>query len=211
MRLSLIWYVLWSMTSTLTPNSTRSVPPNTTGFEYTSPTIILPDGNAVMDSRKIATFLEERHPEPGLRLDAPQLARLEKLMPEIMAPARPIYLAAVPRVLLNEASHEHWYRSREKSVGLPLDQLEKEKGGPIAWKNAEPAIKQATSLLNETEGPFFMGEQVSYADFVWAGYLIFLKRMGDQHFAAFLDTSGDAEAHLALLEAVKPWAERDDH
>ena len=86
-----------------------------------------------------------------------------------------------------------------------------EKKSPKAWENAKPLLKEITDLLNETEGPFFMGDQVSYADFSWAGYLLFLERLGDGLLEKLMETSGDKRAHERLLQGVSPWSSRDDH
>ncbi len=180
-------------------------------FEYTSPTVRLPDGTWVTDSRRIAAVLEERYPEPSLHLDAPQLARVEQLMEDVVPPIRGVFMPVVPEVLLSERSREYFYRTREAGLGMSLDQLAREKGGARAWAVAAPVLKQATALLNETDGPFFMGAQVSYADFVWGGFLGFLERLGQEHLEAMLEASGDRDAHLRLLEGVAPWAKRDDH
>jgi glutathione S-transferase len=94
---------------------------------------------------------------------------------------------------------------------MPVDQLEKEKGGELAWNEAEPALRGATALLKENQGPFFLGETVSYADLVWATVLLFSKRMGMGFFEEALKRSGDAQVHLDLLEAVRPWSERDGY
>ena len=164
-----------------------------------------------MDSRKIATVLEERYPEPSLHLDAPQLARLEQCMPQAAAKLRPILVPRVPKVLLNDASLDHWYTTREAAVGMTVDEYEKTggPGGANVWKEAEPALKQVTALLMETDGPFFMSNQVSYADFMWASLLNFWKKLGELD--RLLETAGEKEAHLKLLEGVSQWAERDDH
>jgi glutathione S-transferase len=122
---------------------------------------------------------------------------------------RPIFLAWVPRYILNDASLEFWYTTREKFFGMPVDQLEKEKGGVLAWNEAEPALRGATALLKENQGPFFLGETVSYADLVWASVLIFSKRLGPGFFEEALKRSGDAQVHLNLLEALRPVSERD--
>ncbi len=134
-------------------------------------------------------------------------------MNDVVGITRGVFAPVVPNVLLNEVSAEYWFRTREASLGMTMEQLQKQSGGPQAWKNVAPFLKEVTALLNETaaEGPFFRGNQVSYVDFVWAGYLIFIGRIGEEHLETLLETSGDREAHLRLLDAVKPWAERDGH
>lgn len=185
---------------------------NKSGAGYTSPTIALPDGTYIMDSREIANVLEKRQPEPALHLDSPYLTKLEAIMPRLMPALRGVYFSLIPARLLNEASLPYWYETRAKAAGMPLDQLAEHQGGAAAFAKAEPMLKEVTALLAEkSDGPFFMGKTVSYADFQWAGFLIFWRRIGEDQFAEILKATGDAAVHKQLLEAVEPWSRRDDH
>lgn len=165
-----------------------------------------------MDSRVIATELEKRYPEPPVYLDSPQLAKLEELMLKIMLAIRPIVFHQVPLSILNEASHPHWYKTREVRAGKPLDQFFQEEGGQKAWDNAKPHIDEVTALLKEnSSGPYFMGETITYTDFVWAGFLIFIQRIELDEFQQLLKTIGaDSDVHTKLLLALGPWSLRDD-
>lgn len=89
---------------------------------------------------------------------------------------------------------------------MPLDRLEKEKGGDRAWGEVEVAIREATALLKERDGPFFLGNTPSYADFVWGSILLFCRRLGEDCFEEALKRSGDGQVHLDLLAAVEPWS-----
>lgn len=178
---------------------------------YTSPTIAYTDGSYIADSRAIAGVLEEDHPSPPLHLGSEHLQRLEGLMPSLMPAVRGNYIPQIPARLLGEASVPYWYRTREDKVGMRLDALEEAEGGEKGWARAAPLLREVTAWLKEEEGPFFMGHTVSYADFVWAGFLIFFRRVGEDKFAALLETTGDEKVHRSLLEAVEPWSRRDDH
>lgn len=165
-----------------------------------------------MDSRKIATVIEERHPEPSVHLDSPYLAKIEEIMARLMGPFAALFLASVPKRILNEASKPYWYETREQFVGMHVDQFEKEKGGEVAFKGAAPIVQEVTALLKENgDGPFFMGNTVSYADFVWGGLLLFAQRCGQETLDGLLKVSGDAQVHTALLEGLRPWSKRSDH
>ncbi|KAI1761258.1 putative glutathione S-transferase [Hypoxylon sp. FL1150] len=179
---------------------------------YTIPAIILPDGTWVMDSFKIADVLEEKYPEPSLRLDSPYLPRVRESMAKASSPLTAIFKPNVCKLLLNEPSAVYFRRTRERDEGMTLEQLAAEKGGAVAWEAAKPHLHRITELLKEnSEGPFFEGKTVGFVDFVWAGFLIFYSRFGESVWADLLDASGDADVHLKFLEAVKPWSERDDH
>lgn len=134
----------------ITPNEQPST-------AYTCPAIRTSD-KYVMDSKKIVDVLEESHPSPSLHLDSPILKKVEELISQCFTPLSPINLPRVPRFLLNPRSAEYFERTRGASFGMPLSQLEKEKGGESAWKAAEPKWKELATLLKAEGGPFFMGK-----------------------------------------------------
>jgi len=164
-----------------------------------------------MDSRVIAAAVEERHPSPPLHLDSTALARLEALLPTAASALLPLYLARAPRDVLGEGSLAYWYRTRAETYGMPVDDYERAHPPAECWAAARPALEGVTALLRETDGPFFLGREVSYADLEWAAYLVFWRTIGEDRLRDLLSTAGGEEAHLALLEGVKEWTLRDDH
>ncbi|KAK4166344.1 hypothetical protein QBC43DRAFT_257803 [Cladorrhinum sp. PSN259] len=188
---------------------------NSAGTTHTIPTVILPSGEYIMDSRKIANRLEELYPSPPLHLDSPYQAKIESAMNKIMNHISPVYIPLIPKRILNEASHPHWYRTREITEGMDLDTLWETQGGQKAFDALEQSgdLQEVTGWLKENdEGPFFLGKEVSYADFVWVGFLVFIKRIGEEDvYGEILKRSGDAGVHERLLDAVKQWTVRNDH
>ncbi|KAK1138686.1 hypothetical protein N8T08_002077 [Aspergillus melleus] len=173
---------------------------------YTIPTVALPNGKYIMDSRKITEHLEEAHPQPSLRLDSPYLSKAEDLWKRYITALRPVFIPQIPKRLLNDASIDYWCTTRERIFDMPVDQLEKELGGERGWNETTAVIQEATALLSENKGPFFEGEVVGYADFVWASVLLFCVRMGPDFLDEALKRAGNPQVHLDLLEAVKPWS-----
>lgn len=165
-----------------------------------------------MDSRIIANQLETLYPSPPLHLSDPNLTKLESIMPKLVAGSLPgVYIPLVPERLLNEASLPHWYKTREARFGMPLDELARTKGGDVAYSAAKPHLEEVTAMLKaDPSGPYFMGQTVSYADFVWAGFLIFMKRIGDDVFGKIFETTGDGSVHTKLLTGVEKWSARND-
>lgn len=181
---------------------------------YTVPTIRYTDGRYIRDSRAIADLLEKEHPSPSLHLDSPYLSQLEKLFPELVGAVIGHFIPLVPKRILSDASQEYWYRTRESRLGMTLDALEEARGGPsdAAWAQAQPSLQKITGWLEENdEGPFFAGKEIGYADFVWAGFLLFFERLGQDKLDQLLRAAGTPETHKKLLAAVRPWAERNDH
>ena len=146
------------------------------------------------------------------------LAKLEPLVnPGLLWKLVGIFVPGVAKRVLGPASAEYFIRTREEAFGMSVDELEKAKGkreevysDSNSDENAVGGeLKKVTALLNETkeQGPFFEGDKPTYADFVWAGFLIFMKKADEEGFVQLLETTGDKEAHEKLLEAVKPWAD----
>jgi glutathione S-transferase len=184
-----------------------SVTANAQAPAYSIPTIICPDGTYIVDSRKIADYIERQIPIPSLHLDSPYLEKVEHLWSQYMKAITPIFIPLVPKRILNAESIGYWYTSRPGLIGMPLDQLEREKGGVRAWNEAGPVLREVTVLLKENEGPFFLGKTASYADLVWASVLLFSQKLGSDVFQEAMGRSGDSQVHLNLMNAVQAWSE----
>jgi glutathione S-transferase len=185
---------------------------------YTIPTVLFPNGKYVTDSMKVAQYIESQHPSPSIHLDSSYIPKVIMQLDSLMAfgtGLRGVFLPLMPERLLNPQSVDYWMETRSKRIQKPLSQLTEDERGGKAWEHATKPIQEVTRLLKENEGPFFMGKTVSYADFIWAGFLLFWQRIGDDVFNKLVSISGDVEGrenvHLQLLEAVKPWTERSDN
>ncbi|KAI9150109.1 Glutathione S-transferase-like protein ustS [Paramyrothecium foliicola] len=201
----------WVEYGDMEPTFAPHVEANTEGWPYTIPTVQFPDGKWVMDSRKIAEELERRQPEPSLRLESPKVSKVDELANQVLGALLPNAVHRVPTQVLNDASVEHWIKTRTAALGVTsLADFEREKGGLQAFKAAEPALHQLTALLKEnTDGPFFDGKEAGFADFIWVGFLVFLKRLGDDAYEGVVNHTGDRAVHEKLLEASAPWLERN--
>lgn len=171
------------------------------------------DGTYIMDSWNIVQAIEKDHPTPSLHLDSPIREKVEAHLLTGRAALKPIYVPRVVKRLLKDVNHDYWHETRSKVVGMPLDRFEREYGmDDKPYRDAAPDFRAVTALLKQdASGPYFMGATLSYTDFIWAGFLIFCRRIGDDVLQSVLDVTGDRDAHLKLLDAVEPWAARDDH
>ena len=134
------------------------LPPNEKGTPYTIPTIRDAKGRYIMDSRKIAAELEKQYPEPSLHLDSPILPKIEACVLNMVKPLGPVLIPPIPRNCLNAASAEHFERTREARIGMPLQQWEKEHGGDKAWEQATPSFEEVGNMLRAKGGPFLLGK-----------------------------------------------------
>ncbi|KAH6676824.1 hypothetical protein B0J14DRAFT_361193 [Halenospora varia] len=201
------WVEYPDIKSLLSPH-VQPNPPNSLA-DYTIPTMQFSPAHYIMDSKAIALHLESQHPSRSLHLDSPYLSKVEAiLIPKIADPLRGVWTHLAPNVLLNEPSREYFVRTREARIGKSLEEFKKEKGGEEAWIEASSGLKELGTLLGEVEGPYFMGETPSYADFVVVGFLQFQKVIDER----FLERIVGIESSLGrLYDACKPWLERDDH
>ncbi|KAI1424488.1 putative glutathione S-transferase [Xylaria sp. FL1777] len=181
--------------------------------DLTVPTVIMPDGTYIMDSLAIAQELEKQHPSPSLHLDSPLPKKYtEHLKPAFNEALIPVFVLGVPNRLLKEVNHAYWHESRSAWCGMPLEQFVQENSAEKAYEAAAPHLRNITAMLKENDkGPFFMGDTISYVDFIHAGFLVMFRRLGDDIFQPLLEATGDPELHLKFLEALKPWIKRDDH
>jgi len=183
------------------------IPPNEAGFRYTSPTVRLPDGTYLMESKKIVAALEKLYPTPPLYLDSPYNARVDAFMPRVHAALRPIFMPLVAKTYLNPPSRDYFVASREKTVGMSLDKYAE--GAEDAFNNAKPLVKELGEMLRENpDGPFLQGKTPSYADFVLVGWITMLDGIGWMK-GRFFDVEGGAEL-AKLQQACAKWTERKD-
>ncbi len=189
-----------------------SLPPNAAGISYTIPTVQLPSGEWVMDSRTIAKRLEQLYPEPPLNIALdPYLAEIEDLADRTAQIVSPDFIPKIAKRVLGERSLGYWHRTREEwFMGQKLDKVAAEKGGPQVYREAAPLVARVTELLERNRaGPYFQGRIISYTDFIWASFLHFFEKLGGDSLEVLIGPN--KESHLALLEACRPWLARYDH
>jgi len=188
-----------------------SIPPNpkdAPGYfaEYSSPAIKYANGTYQMDSWPIAHSLEKQYPTPSLHLDDPIVVQIRDHLPNIMGPIRALL---IPRVvfLLNERSAEYFHETREKMFGKKLEQVEKDADVSECWEKTKGPVKEAGDLLRKNGGPFFLGETVSYADFILVSMLHFVKRANEDVYKKLMALD---DALPKIYEASKQWLEKED-
>lgn len=192
------------------------LPPNSApgpGSPYTVPTLSLPAGNGgtcVMDSLAIARKLEELHPEPSLRLELGLHDKAAAAVGKAAFPLFPAFLPRVSRDVLVESTVPLVNAGREKRFGMTIDQLAAMYDEEKTWKAVEPGFGEMKALLTEhkrDDGPFILGSQVSYGDFVMVALFEGLRRIGEDLWEKVV---GWDESFKHVYEACKPYMEKDD-
>lgn len=184
--------------------------PNSDGTKFTSPAVqFIQDGIYVMDSKNIARELERRFPAPSptLYLDSPYVQRMEEVMPRILEPLRSIWQPRVATNLLSKRSKEYFERTRSERLGITLVELA-QRDTDEAWAKARPGFDEVAQMLKEhNEGPFVMGQELSYADIILVSELQFFKRIDEAIFQKAVEID---ESFQDLYDACGEWLARSD-
>ncbi|KAF2018679.1 hypothetical protein BU24DRAFT_447328 [Aaosphaeria arxii CBS 175.79] len=175
--------------------------------DYSSPAIRFADDTLMMDSWNIIFELEKRYPEPSLHLDDPIVLQVRDLIAVVRDPLMTLTLPKVPDIL-PERSAQYFYDTRKVRFGMPLSDYYKSKSVEQCWEEVKAPAKQFVDLLNSKDGgPFFLGETLSYADFIFVAFLHFLKRVEVDVFERFLSLDN---SFSAIYEASSEWLKKDD-
>ncbi|EKM76096.1 hypothetical protein AGABI1DRAFT_79084 [Agaricus bisporus var. burnettii JB137-S8] len=146
---------------------------------YTSPAIVDNETEpAISDSFKIAEYLDKRYPDTPkafpLGSEALQAAFHDQFFKHLFSFA-PFIVGKVPNVL-NQVSSDYYRDTREKMFGKPFEEIY-----PVGedlvkdLAQAEEFFDTLNGWYSESRGPYFMGDNPSFADFVVGGFLLSLK------------------------------------
>lgn len=140
-------------------------------------------GVYVSDSPRIAEYLEKQYPDGpkifphntiGLQIDFE--AEFDKKLASL-------WVFVIPPVvhILNKESQEFFRTTREKSYGKVLEDIVPTGDNYTEkWAKVESGLGELAAWYTKTAGPFIMGNEPSWADFVVGGHLIwFNKAWGD--------------------------------
>ncbi|QRV75260.1 glutathione S-transferase [Ceratobasidium sp. AG-Ba] len=142
----------------------------------------------VVDSFKIALYLDDKYPSPQYpTLFPPGTRGFHSLFTETFVklhePLRPTLLPMVGRPgFLDDRGHEYFQRTRHKRFGKSLARLAEE-DGPRTWAEGPKVWGAFKEHLDKNGGgPFVMGEQISYADLMLGAlfYWVRITEPGDE-------------------------------
>lgn len=180
---------------------------------YTCPSIIDHSNNTPMtDSYAIAEYLDRTYPDtpkvfpPGT--EALQAAFYAQIMPVIF----PIIRFLLPNVpsTLNPASVEHFVSARRKVLG---DMMIEPKGEERvkAWEQVQAAFDTLYGWLSKSSGPYFMGNTVTFTDFVVGGWLYGMVLVLGENSEEWKDVMMWNNGRWAAFKnSLEPYAATDD-
>jgi glutathione S-transferase len=160
-----------------------------------------------MDSWPIAHTLESLYPSPSLHLSNPIVIKIRDHIPNIMKPLTGFTIPKAPTKLLNPRAAEYFNETRKERFGMSLVEVEEKTATDEKWEEARKPVMEAADWLKSSGGPFFLGETVSYADFIFVGMMHMMKRMDEEVFQRFLEFD---PVFGKLYEACEPWLKKDD-
>jgi glutathione S-transferase len=168
----------------------------------------------VTESFDIALYLDKTYPDTPKALppgtEALQAAFHDQFN-KVMGPLWPFLLPKIPSVL-HPGSSEYFSQAREKDFGKPLADIEPKGDERVkAWKQVKAAFDTLYEWLNKTPGIYFMGETVTFADFVVVGTLYTLEVSFGESSQEWKDimTWNNGE-WAALTKSLKKYANTDN-
>lgn len=157
---------------------------------YTVPAIVDPKtGAALAESATIARYLDATYPDTPRAFpegtDAFHAALEDALMPTVFQHIIPLIMPLIPN-LLSPENAQYYRAARASQLGAKLDELSPP-GSEVRkqqWAAFEAGMSKVAKWLDAggKEGRFFMGERISFADFVLgAGLLCMKKALGEDN------------------------------
>ena len=142
-----------------------------------------------MDSAVIADQLESLHPEPTLNLDTGLHQEAQNVLYSIGRPLFPVLMPRIRDDVITDHALPYWRDTREKLFGMSIDEFAHAHGGERAWEASKPGILALQHFLQthkRDEGPFILGSQVCYGDFILCAFLESLRKTGEDLFQRFV-------------------------
>lgn len=165
-------------------------------------------GAYMMGSAQIADFLEKSYPDPPLALTS-------ELGQEVESRARALLSKTfinwtIPRevLVLSPRAQEYFKKSREEVLGLSFEDLNDPDKEERAWDAIKDARHDVSELIrtNKDKGPFVLGRQPSYSDFVIVGTMQSARVIDEGLFERYTQYRGFKD----LYEACLPYMEKKD-
>lgn len=154
---------------------------------YTLPAIFDPNtSTGVADSAAIVRYLDKTYPETP-RLIYPETDALQRVFDfafeGLIVPKLGVFMIPLSNSQLNPSSEAYFRRTREAKSGKKLEEwspagseLQREH-----WAALEAALGKLAGFYasgqDGQETVFVMGDRVSYADFIVAGWLVWARRV----------------------------------
>ncbi|KAG6836239.1 hypothetical protein H0H93_009931 [Arthromyces matolae] len=157
-----------------------------TGFKfggpfYTVPTIYDPNTDtAIAESALIAEYLDATYPTTPKLFPHGTCGLQHAFVDAFLSKVEPVFQFTMPRAwaIMNPPSQEHFRRRREAAFGKTLEQIVPT-GDRAAqeWSKLRSGLDFVAEWMDkgDTDGPFFMGHEPVFADFVVGSFIRFIR------------------------------------
>lgn len=169
---------------------------------YTVPAIHhVPTNKYMMDSAPISRFLEATYPDPPVQLESELGREIEARARAVIGPI--MSKSVMPREIriLAPRAAEYFRRTREASLGRPIEDLLDPALEDRSWAEADGPMEAVGKLIrtNAADGPFVLGARPSYTDFFLAGALQSARTVDEGVFARLVKYPGYSDVYSACL------------
>ena len=162
-----------------------------------------------MDSVPISQFLETTYPSPPVPLSTEWGSEIEAKARTLIGPVFQSSIMPREMQILSPRAQEYFRRTREESLGHPLEDLlnppDKEEKMWAALEGDLGAVGQMMQKYS-SDGPFINGSNPSYTDFFIAGVLQCARVVDEGVFERMVNRPGFGDVYRACL----PWMERSN-
>ncbi|RDB16096.1 Glutathione S-transferase-like protein ustS [Hypsizygus marmoreus] len=180
------------------------------GPSYTLPAIYDPTtGTALAESTAIAEYLDKTYPDTPQLLPPGSHSLQHVFISAYMPTLAPLWQFALPATnkILNPRSEEYFRRTREATFGKTLEDLVPSGAArEVEWAKVKSGYDVVDGWLqkNKASGPYFLGKEHTFADFVVASFTIWLKKIWGEDSPEWKDiktwNEGRWDAFLKELE-----------
>jgi glutathione S-transferase len=177
---------------------------------YTLPVIYDPSTNTTLsESILIAEYLDARYPDTPRLIPRGTRALQHMFSDAYLATISPVFQFGIPLThkFLNTSSQEYFRIHKEKAFGKTLEALLPTGDAKDAeWTKVKKAFDTVDGWLQKAkvDGPWFLGEQHSFVDFVVGARLMWLRRVFGEDSQEWADIKTWNEGRwLAFVEGIK--------
>jgi len=161
------------------------------------------------DSAELAVKLEELYPEPSLRLDAELEQEVTGALAAALTPWVPKYLMMrLWRDVIAEEDVDWFHEDHIRRYKVGLEKLPRDLEGRAIGK-ARQGLDELLGLLKkyrkDDDGPFLLGSEVCYADFILVAALHSFNIIGRLE-----RVLGQRKEWRELYAACRGWLEKKD-
>lgn len=162
----------------------------------------------MMESTDIAKFLESTYPDPPVPLTSELGRQIEAQARSVVGSTLSMSLTPREINVLSPRAQEYFRRTREASLGHPLEDLLDLDKEEQTWATLASKINDVGEMMrtNKADGPFVLGAQPSYTDFFIAGSLQCARVVDEEVFQRIAKYPGFGD----IYEACVPYMERKD-